>query len=143
MDIWPSLIDTRFETFEASGENRYRPITGWFERMAAEVWDFVFTSGDTIGATPAHPFYSEDRQGFVAVGELAIGERVKVSDGKTTEFASKWLYSNVMEKVCNLEVWREHNFHVGKSGQLVHNNCIDWLKIHNYAPPENSNTALW
>jgi hypothetical protein len=122
-EIIPSYVDTRFADFPATGNLKYRPITGWFARTVPEVWNYVFTSGDTIGATPNHPFFSEDRQAYIAIGDLRIGERVKLEGEVAATLHTKWKRENGQETVYNLEVWRDHNFHVGKSGLLVHNSC--------------------
>ena len=122
-EIIPSYVDTRFADFPATGNLKYRPITGWFARTVPEVWNYVFTSGDTIGATPNHPFFSEDRQAYIAIGDLSIGERVKLEGEVAATLHTKWKRENGQETVYNLEVWRDHNFHVGKGGVLVHNSC--------------------
>lgn len=124
----PSYIDTRVHTFDAPKGFTYRPITGWFERTAGDVWDFVFSTGDTIGATSNHAFFSEDRQLYWPIGEFAIGERVKLKSGSTAALDEKLKRPGLTERVYNLEVWREHNYHVGMEGLLVHNNCINEIE---------------
>lgn len=121
--IRPSYIDTRVATFDSEGNYCYRPITGWFTRMAPETRDFFFSTGDTIGATPNHLFFSETRQEYVPAGELEIGEQVKLASGEAASFAGKGARSVGPEQVYNLEVWRGHNYHVGNYGLLVHNDC--------------------
>jgi hypothetical protein len=127
-EIIPSYVDTRFADFPATGNLKYRPITGWFARTVPEVWNYVFTSGDTIGATPNHPFFSEDRQAYIASGDLRIGERVKLEGDRTATLVSKTKRGNEQEKVYNLEVYRDHNFHVGVEGLLVHNSCANAIE---------------
>lgn len=117
-----SNVDTRISTFTSNSPYIYRPITGWFERDVPEVWDYTFSTKDTISATPNHLFFSEDRQGYVAIGELGIGEKTKTIGGKSAALISKDIRSNIREKVYNIEVWKDHNFHVGLEGILVHNN---------------------
>ncbi|HLP94661.1 MAG TPA: Hint domain-containing protein [Saprospiraceae bacterium] len=123
-ELAPSYVDTRFADFQTDGGQKYRPITGWFERRAPEVWQYVFTSGDTIGATPNHPFYSEDRQTYLPADALQTGERVKLASRQTAALLSKWKLETSSEVVYNLEVWRDHNFYVGENGVLVHNSCL-------------------
>jgi hypothetical protein len=139
--VFPSWVDTRITDFKEEGKNKFRPITGWFERTAPEVWNYVFSTGDTIGSTPNHPFFSEDKQEYIAVGDLGIGERVKLAGERTATLVSKWMRENGQEKVYNLEVWRDHNFHVGVEGILVHNSCLigeiieetaNWFKYKNF-----------
>lgn len=121
--IRPSYIDTRVATFDSEGNYCYRPITGWFSRMAPETRDFFFSTGDTIGATPNHLFFSETRQEYVPAGELEIGEQVKLVSGEAASFIGKGARSAGPEQVYNLEVWRGHNYYVGNYGLLVHNDC--------------------
>lgn len=119
--VFPSWVDTRISDFKEEGKNKYRPITGWFERTAPEVWNYVFSTGDTIGSTPNHRFFSEDKQNYIAIEEINIGERIKLAGDKTAKLVSKWNRGAGQEKVYNIEVWRDHNFHVGVEGLLVHN----------------------
>ena len=123
--FYPCTVDTKNLIFATKDKHyAYRPITGWFERSAPEVWDYVFATGATIRSTPNHPFFSADRQAYVPVGNLGIGERVKLAGERTATLVSKWVRENGQEKVYNLEVWRDHNFHVGVEGLLVHNSCL-------------------
>ena len=59
-------------------------MTGWFRHWRGEVWDLrVQGEGKPIGVTRGHPFWSVDRNGWVAVGELQEGERLQAWDGST------------------------------------------------------------
>ncbi len=53
---------------------------------------------------------------------MAIGEKVKVAGDRTATLTEARKRTNGPEKVYNFEVWREHNYFVGKEGVLVHNN---------------------
>ncbi len=75
---------------------------------------------EPIGVTDTHPFWSEDRQEFVAVGKLRAGERVRtkaVGVVRVTAIGRRpreaWVY--------NLEVYPEHVYQVSEVGVLVHN----------------------
>ncbi len=75
---------------------------------------------EPIGVTDTHPFWSEDRQEFVAVGKLRVGERVRtkaVGVVRVTAIERRpreaWVY--------NLEVYPEHVYEVSNVGILVHN----------------------
>ncbi len=52
---------------------------------------------------------------------MAIGENVKVAGDRTATLTDARKRTNGPEKVYNFEVWREHNYFVGKEGVLVHN----------------------
>ena len=123
-DIAPSFLDTRQDdTFEELGEYVYRPIIGWLEWSEPQTWDFIFSSGDTISATPGHPFFSEDRQSYVAASGLRLGENIKSHVDATLYLIGKNKQEEKCQKVYNIEVWRDHNYLVGKDEILVHNSC--------------------
>jgi hypothetical protein len=120
--ILPCQLDSRLLHEKREGEYVYRPITATFKHQSAEVWDFTFTGDETVGATNNHPFYSLDRQDYIPVGELTIGERVKNFAGTEIKLLSKAKRPSP-EPVYNLEVYRDHNYLVGKGRILVHNAC--------------------
>ena len=102
----------------------YRPFTGWFERSSSNVWDYTFSSGETMGVTPEHPYFSEDQQLYIPIGEINIGERLKTHNGQIVKLVSRKRRTKGVEKVYNLEIYRTHTFYVGKDGFLVHNSYI-------------------
>ena len=125
--IWPQQLDTRLWEEHRQGDYAARPITGRFIHQSEDVWDFYFSHSDSaIGATANHPFWSEDQMAWVEVGELALGERVRLHGGETATLSRK-VRRPGWHKVYNLEIWRDHNFHVGEGGVLVHNGCVDDL----------------
>ena len=119
--ITPNQLDTRFWNEKRKGNYVNRPITGIFEHIRSDVSNYYFEGLDKpIGATSVHPFWSLDRKNWVAVEELAIGERVKTIEGVSTLLSKEKLEGQ--HRVFNLEVYQEHNFLVSESGVLVHNN---------------------
>lgn len=55
----------------------YRTVTGTFRHESAEILDVqVAGQSEPIGTTAVHPFWSEDRQTYVAAGELDVGEHL-------------------------------------------------------------------
>ena len=73
-----------------------------------------------IGVTSNHPFWSADRQCFLPIGEMAVGDRVITYAGATKRIESL-LPRPGPETVFNLEVYGEHVYYVGGQGLLVHN----------------------
>jgi hypothetical protein len=87
-----------------------------------DVLDVVFESESwPIGVTENHLFWSADRQQFVPIGEMVIGERVRTYSGETKRIEQK-LPRPGPERVYNLEVYGEHVYFVGYEGLLAHNN---------------------
>ncbi len=122
-EIRPSLIDTRFGPVEREGNYVYRPLTGKFEHQTSNVSDYTFSNGEVIGATPSHPFYSEKRQAYIPIGDIDLGEPIRTADNALVTLTEKVKRNRGAEKVYNLEVYRDHNFLVGRAGFLVHNTC--------------------
>lgn len=95
-------------------------VTGTFKFSHGHVGELVLESEPKpIGVTALHPFWSVDRQNWVPVSELLIGEQVKTSNG-TTHVVS-FTMTDRTEPVYNLEVAYSNCYHVGQSGVLVHN----------------------
>lgn len=102
---------------------KYRAVTGTFKTANAVVLNlFVEGLSEPIGATASHPFYSVDRKGWVAAGDLRPGETLRTESG-TAKFVRAERKPGT-ETVYNLEVHKSHNFYVSKAKLLVHNNCV-------------------
>lgn len=98
-------------------------VTTKFIHENAEILDLrIEGSNEPIGTTSSHPFWSEDRQQFIAAGELRVGENLLLADETTRRVESITLRPN-RETVYNIEVNGEHVFYVGEDGVLVHNEC--------------------
>lgn len=119
-------LDTRFLNQKREGDYSYQPLTGIFKHQQGYVWDYKFSNGEIIGATSNHPFFSLDRNDFVSVGDLRIGECVKTQTGISISLVAKHSRPKP-EPVYNLEVYRDHTYLVGKEGIVVHNSCLTAL----------------
>ena len=98
-------------------------VTGTFSHVAAAIIDLhVEGESEPIGVTPGHPFWSVDRQDFVPVGELRIGERLRTIAGGQA-CVSSITPRGPPERVYNLEIAGEHQYHVASTGLLAHNTC--------------------
>ena len=102
-------------------------VTTKFIHENAEILDLrIEGSADVIGTTSSHPFWSEDRQQFVAAGDLRVGENLQLADDATRKVEAL-TRRETRETVYNIEVDGEHVFYVGEDGVLVHNSCGDVL----------------
>ncbi len=98
-------------------------VTTKFIHENAEILDLrIEGSDEPIGTTASHPFWSEDRQQFVAAGDLQVGENLLLADDTTRQLFSSTLRPT-RENVYNIEIDGEHVFYVGNDGVLVHNTC--------------------
>jgi len=122
-EIKPCNLNTIANPPKPKGDIVQRPIIGKFEHMTDNVYNYEFSTGEKLGVTPSHPFYSEERQKYVPIGFIKIGERLKTYQGDAVTLVSSTKRNNGFEKVINFETYKNHNFFVGKSGLLVHNTC--------------------
>lgn len=125
--VRPTVINTG-ETRALNREGIVdRPVIATFRRYAPVTSDYHFSDGSKIGATAEHPFFSVERNRYIAVGELLPGEQVMTAGQKVVRFiAGK--QRDRGETVYNFEVWRAHNYFVGGAGEKV------WLLVHNSYP---------
>lgn len=105
-----------------------RVITGRFVHHDAELIDLKFASeSKSIGTTPNHPFWSEDKQEFVRADELQEGEKVRTLSALT--YVESISPRSGRHTVYNLEVQYDHVYHVGDGGVLVHNTCDEVIPL--------------
>jgi hypothetical protein len=97
-----------------------RVITGTFKHSSARVLDlYVEGLNAPIGTTATHLFWSEDREAFVAAGELRHNEALRTSQGTL-----RCLAAIPRERCCsvhNIEVQVSHTYHISSGAFLVHN----------------------
>jgi hypothetical protein len=77
---------------------------------------------DPTGVSTTHPYWSVDRQAFVEVGGLRVGELVNTQAGPRRVEAVTPIEHNGY--LYNLET-TEHVYRVGSLGTLVHNSCFN------------------
>ena len=83
----------------------------------------VTIDGETIDATPTHPFYVIG-YGFKPARELLVGEKVLLLNGETKEVEDVTIeHLDGPVKVYNFEVEDWHTYYVTEQGVLVHNDC--------------------
>lgn len=99
-----------------------RPVIGKFVTTNAKVIELSIDGMDKpIGTTASHPFWSLDRKGWVAAGDLKPGEKLRTVDGSAT--VNSVVPRPGTETVYNLEVHKDHTFFVSEAKLWVHNTC--------------------
>ena len=102
-----------------------RRVTATFRHHAGVVLDLsVEGEGKAIGVTPTHLVWSPDRQAWVPVGEMRVGEGLAATNGSTPCVLSL-KQREQPEEVFNIEVDGDHVYRVGEQGLLVHNASAD------------------
>ncbi len=101
-------------------------VTGTFKHEADERSGLVRLrvegQEESTGVTANHPYWSEDRQEYVPVGELREGELVNTDSG-ARRVESITPDPDFRGFLYNLET-TEHVYRVGSLGTLVHNSCV-------------------
>lgn len=95
-------------------------VTQIFARTVTEVVD-VRAGGETITATPEHPFWVIGA-GWTAAGELRRGSALLTKDGVVIHVDSVERREGKFQ-VYNFEVASAHTYYVSRLGLLVHNSC--------------------
>ncbi len=94
--------------------------------LVSAIMALVFHTGDTLWATPNHPFWYKDQ--YVEAEALSVGDTLTAADGSTEVIINTFVKDTTL-KVYNFTVEDNHNYYVGNSGLLVHNDCfLDRIK---------------
>jgi hypothetical protein len=117
---WAQLLSVNDEFEIKSGKGNV--VTGTFTHLANNVIDLKIEGQKPIGCTDNHPFWSVDRQEYIAASKLNDGERILLYSGETKRVEQK-LPRPGPEIVYNIEVFGEHVYYVTDRGLLVHNAC--------------------
>ena len=112
--VWAYNVET--------GETELKTVTKVYVHSVDEILH-LYTDEGNIDTTTNHPFYVIDK-GWVAAGDLAIGDEVYNLDGTTSTILGSEI--EVLAEpviVYNLEVEDFHSYFVGCVPVLVHNKC--------------------
>ena len=109
---------------ELTGEVAVKTVTETYINETDELVH-IGVNGETISATPSHPFYV-DKLGWTLARSLKAGDVLVLSNGELVTV--EWVQHEILEspiKVYNFEVQDFHTYFVGECGVLVHNWCQD------------------
>ncbi len=88
-----------------------------------DVYEVSFAEGgQPLRGTGAHPLYSLDRDDWVRVRDLQVGERLQTAEGAVTVESLEKVRG--VHRVYNLEVEGDHEYLVGEAGVRAHNGCV-------------------
>ena len=88
-------------------------------RQVSELVELEIEGGEVLTGTPLHPIWSIERQDWVELGDLEVGEHLWTDDGPVEIASTRCLTTG--ESVYNLEVHGHHIYQVTELGVLVHN----------------------
>ena len=111
---------------ETTGEVAVKTVTETYINETDELIH-ICVNGETLSATPTHPFYV-DKLGWTLARSLRAGDILVLSNGELVTV--EWVQHEILEspiKVYNFEVEDFHTYFVGENGIFVHNGCGDDL----------------
>ena len=106
-----------------TGERSLKRVVQIFENETDELVE-ITVGGETIEATPEHPFYVPCK-GWTAAIQLRAGDILVMLNGDYV--VVEQVQHEILEapvKVFNFEVEDFHTYFVGESSVLVHNTCM-------------------
>lgn len=102
------------------GEGRLVVMT--VTHLSNDVFELRFVEGgDGLRGTGSHPLYSVDRDTWVLVRDLQVGERLQTAEGAVTVAALERVRG--VDRVYNLEVEGDHEYFVDEPQVRAHNAC--------------------
>ena len=133
--------DEVYSEDEITGEVAVKKVTQTFVNETEKLVN-IHVNGETISATPSHPFYVF-KFGWTLAGSLKAGDVLVLSNGEYVTV--EWVQHEILEapvKVYNFEVEDFHTYFVGIRRILVHNRCKLGENMVNSGnlPPQNGNT---
>jgi len=107
-----------------TGETELKEVLNVWVKETDEILHVSTADGETIDTTTNHPFYVEEK-GWVAAGDLEIGDVLVIADGDEVEVADIEI-EKLAEPITvyNLDVADFDTYFVGEYGVLVHNSCL-------------------
>ena len=104
-----------------TGETELKEVLNVWVKETDEILHVSTSDGETIDTTTNHPFYVEEK-GWVAAGDLEVGDTLVTADGyevEVTDLELEKLAEPIL--VYNLDVADFDTYFVGEYGVLVHN----------------------
>ena len=98
---------------------------------AVDLW--LSGSDQPLGVTLNHLLYSLDREAWVEVGNMWVGERLRTIDGKNS-IAERITLRDGKEVVYNFEVHGDYTYYVGNRGVWAHNGGVDYPPHSGFNP---------
>ncbi len=106
---------------EVTKEVSYKPVTELFAHDVELIFDVEIDNKEKLQTTWNHPFWVVEKQTWVEVKDLEVGDTVLLNGGNVTNITNITSYNVLPTPVYNFEVADNHTYFVGKNGVLVHN----------------------
>ncbi len=99
----------------------FRPVTALKTYIVSAILAIVFTTQDTLWATPNHPFWHKGQ--YVEASALHAGDTLETLEGDYS-LIHQIIPITGERRVYNFTVAENSNYYVGNRGILVHNDCF-------------------
>jgi len=112
-------------------------VTGRFTtRLASGIKQVWLSNRDSFAGTASHPIWVCNREEFVRLDELQVGDRLDALDGTSEVIRIESI--SAPQDVYNIEVDSQHVYRIGSTGVLVHNVGGDDCPLVNIGGVPNS-----
>ena len=95
-----------------------RVVLSTFTRLSNDVYEVGFVGGAVLRGTGGHPLWSLDRDDWVSVRDLQVGERLQTAEGAVSVEALEKVRG--LHRVYNLEVEGDHEYLVCVQQRLAY-----------------------
>ena len=95
-----------------------RVVLSTFTRLNNDVYEVGFVGGAVLRGTGGHPLWSLDRDDWVSVRDLQVGERLQTAEGAVSVEALEKVRG--LHRVYNLEVEGDHEYLVCVQRRLAY-----------------------
>ena len=111
---------TLIETGDVVADGPGRVVMATVSHLNKDVYELSFVDGaEALRGTGRHPLYSLDRDDWVRIRDLQVGERLQTAEGAVSVEALEKVRG--AHRVYNLEVEGDHEYLVGEAGVRAHN----------------------
>ncbi len=117
-----SFVALAIDPAEIPASGPGQVILGTYRHVSGDVYGVSFVGGgEPLRGTGSHPLFSLDRDDWVRVRDLQVGERLQTAEGAVTVEALEKVRG--VHRVYNLEVEGDHEYLVGEAEVRAHNTC--------------------
>lgn len=102
----------------------WKPVLNTFKNNATQFTKLSLSNGEEIVSTSNHPFYLVSEGIYVSANRIQKGDELLLLSGQSIRvIASETKTFDSAISTYNLNIDQNHNYYVGESSVLVHNEC--------------------
>lgn len=102
----------------------WMPVLNTFENYTTQLTRLCLSNGEEILSTSNHLFYLAAEGNYISANKIQRGDELLLSSGqRISVIASETITFDSAIPTYNLNIDQNHNYYVGNSSILVHNEC--------------------